>query len=331
MRTLAAVLVLGLVLIPAGAGAVDLPSAFELWLADVLEEARERGFAETLLDRTLRGLRPLPGVLDADRAQPETKLSFDEYVRRRVTSDAARRGSERARAHAGVLARVQQTYGVPAGVVVAIWGLESQFGDRTGEVSVFRALATLAWEGRRAALFRSQLYDALTIADREDLDVASMTGSWAGAMGQPQFMPSSYLTYAVDFDADGRRDIWTSHADTFASIANYLRANGWRGDWGREVRVTPPVLKRVAAHGGTRASGCSAMREMTAARPLAEWGRLGVRRADGGPLPTRGPAARFVRAGARAFLVHESYDALLRYNCAHAYALSVALLADRIR
>ena len=315
---------------PAPVAPVDLPSAFEQWLADLVDEARERGFTDGLLGHTLRGVRPLLAVLDADRAQAEVKLSFDEYVRRRVTAEAAQRGRELARIHGDLLARVRGAYGVPPSLIVAIWGLESQFGERMGEVPVFRALATLAWEGRRGAMFRAQLYDALTIVDRGDIDAASMTGSWAGAMGHPQFMPSSYLAYAVDFDGDGRRDIWTSHADTFASIANYLRANGWRGaDWGREVRLPAGAAQKI--RDGPRPSGCAAMRNMSAARSVTDWKRLGVTRADGGALPATGTPVRLVRAGARAFLAHESYDALLRYNCAHHYALSVALLADRIR
>ena len=323
-------LVLGIAALVTPVAAIDLPSAFEQWLDELLIEARDRGYPDTLLGDTLRGLRPLLGVLESDRTQAEVKLSFDEYLRRRVTPDAVQRGRELARTHRDVLARVRATYGVPPNVIVAIWGLESQFGDRMGDVPVFRALATLAWEGRRSALFRSQLYDALTIAERGDIDAARMTGSWAGAMGQPQFMPSSYLTYAVDFDGDGRRDIWASHADTLASIANYLKANGWRGaDWGREVRLSAAVAARVAD--GGRETGCPAMRNMSAAMAVSAWNRLGIRRPDGSTLPATSTPARLVRAGTRAFLVYESYDALLRYNCAHHYALSVALLADRIR
>jgi membrane-bound lytic murein transglycosylase B len=151
-------------------------------------------------------------------------------------------------------------------------------------------------------------------------------------MGQPQFMPSSYLSYAVDFDGDGRRDIWTSPADTFASIANYLARHGWRGEapWGHEVQVSAAAAKRAERSLGARESGCRAMREMLGPAPLAEWHRLGVRRAGGGKLPAGSQKAALVRVGNRRFLVHGNYDALLRYNCAHYYALSVALLADRI-
>jgi membrane-bound lytic murein transglycosylase B len=324
---------------PGGAAGSDAPRqgpatspAFEQWLADLLAEARGRGFSDELLAKTLGGVLPLASVLENDRAQPEVRLTFEEYIRRRVTADAIRRGREALAAHRELLRRVTDAYGVPPEIIVAIWGLESRFGTRTGETPVFAALATLAWDGRRGEFFRAQLYDALTIVDRGYIEPSSMKGSWAGAMGQPQFMPSSYLAYAVDFDGDGRRDLWGSDADTFASIANYLKSHGWRGEgWGREVRATPAALAQIAEGAGTRASGCRAMREMTAARSAAEWGRAGLRRLDGSELSASETPARLVRAGERAFLVHDNYDALLRYNCAHLYALSVVLLADQIR
>jgi membrane-bound lytic murein transglycosylase B len=174
-------------------------------------------------------------AIASDRRQPERTLSFEEYVRRRVTLWVVRRGRELAHQHRDVLARVRDAYGVPLEIIIAILGIESRFGQYSGEIPVFQALATLAWHPRRAGFFRAQLYDALTMVDRAHIDVASMKGSRAGAMGQPQFMPSSYLAYAVDFDGDGRRDIWTSDADTSAPIVNYLKGHGWRADeaWGR--------------------------------------------------------------------------------------------------
>jgi len=327
------------ILVPVGAGCQDFPQdqstaykPFELWLADLLVEARGRGYRDELLAETLGGVQPLPRVLENDRAQPEATVTFDEYVRRRVTPDVVRRGREHLVTHRELLRSVHEAYGVPPNVLVAIVGLESRFGQVTGEIPVFAALATLAWGGRRGAQFRSQLYDALTIADRGDIDASSMKGSWAGAMGRPQFMPSSYLAYAVDFDGDGRRDIWTSDADTFASIANYLTGHGWRGDdWGGEVRAAPAAVKRIGESVGSRTSGCRAMRDMTAALSLDEWRRRGLRRADGKALPSTPSDARLVRAGTRQFLVNQNYDALLNYNCSHHYALTVLLLADRIR
>jgi membrane-bound lytic murein transglycosylase B len=308
------------------------PPPFDAWLADFLAEARSRGYSDELLAGTLGGLTPLVRVIESDRRQPEVTLSFDEYLRRSVTPDVVRRGRELAAEHRELLARVHHVYGVPPRFILAIWGLETRFGQHTGDVPVVQALATLAWEGRRGALFRAQLYDALTMVARRHIDAPSMKGSWAGAMGQPQFMPSSYLVYAVDFDGDGRRDIWTSHADTFASIANYLVGHGWFPDqpWGREVRVTSAVAERIAQTIGTRSAGCGAMRNMIGPAPLADWRRLGVRRADGRHLPAGALDAALFRTGQRHFLVHGNYEALLHYNCAHRYALAVAILADRL-
>jgi membrane-bound lytic murein transglycosylase B len=253
-------------------------------------------------------------VIASDRRQVERTQSFEAYLRHRVTPWVVRRGRELAAEHRELLAQIREQYGVPPEIVVAIWGFETGYGQHGGTVPVFQALATLAWDPRRARLFRAQLYDALTMVDRGHIDAPSMLGSWAGAMGQPQFMPSSYLAYAVDFDSDGRRDIWTSPADTLASIANYLRGHGWRADepWGREVLVPKRVSVRA------RRAGCRAMREMTASLRMALWRRLGVR-ALGGDA-SAAPDASLVRAGKRRFLVHANYDALLHYNCAHHYA-----------
>jgi membrane-bound lytic murein transglycosylase B len=316
----------------ASAAAAQTPATpFDEWLDEFRVEARGRGYSEELLGQTLVGLTPLERVIASDRRQPERTLAFEEYLRRRVTPGVVRQGRELVDQHRDLLARVRDAYGVPPPVIVAILGIESRFGRYAGETPIFQALATLAWEPRRARFFRGQLYDALTMVDRGYIDAASMKGSWAGAMGQPQFMPSSYLAYAVDFDGDGRRDIWTSEADTFASIANYLKGHGWDADepWGREVRVTKAAAKRLATL-RSRDSGCSAMRAMTRPARLAEWQRLGVRRLDGGALPRGDGDAALLRAGWRRFLVHGNYDALLRYNCSNYYALTVAILADRI-
>jgi membrane-bound lytic murein transglycosylase B len=331
-RSAGPLLALALLCAIAAVAAAQTPPPFDAWLADFLAEARSRGYSEELLAETLGGLTPLVRVIESDRRQPEVRLSFDEYLRRSVTPDVVRRGRELAAEHRELLARVHHVYGVPPRVILAIWGIETKFGQYSGDVPVVQALATLAWEGRRGPFFRAQLYDALTMVARRHIDAPSMKGSWAGAMGQPQFMPSSYLTYAVDFDGDGRRDIWTSHADTFASIANYLVGHGWYPDepWGREVRVTSAVAERVARAVGTRDSGCAAMRNMSNAAPLVDWRRLGVRLADGRNLPAGALGAALVQAGRRHFLVHGNYEALLYYNCAHRYALAVAILADRI-
>jgi membrane-bound lytic murein transglycosylase B len=231
------------------------------------------------------------------------------------------------------LAGVEKEFQVQRRVLLAIWGLETRYGRLTGNTPVFQALATLAWEPRRASFFRGELFDALTMVQRGYIEAASMTGSWAGAMGQPQFMPSSYLQHAVDFDGDGRRDIWRSTGDALASMANYLKAAGWNGQqtWGREVRLTPAARASIEQSIPKRTEGCYARRNMTERRPLAEWQRIGVRLVNGAALPGADLEAGLVDVGERTFLVYPNYDAILAYNCAHYYALTVALLSERLR
>ena len=313
--------------------AVEAPQPFDEWLEDLVEEARDRGYSEELVAETLEGLEPLPRVIQADRSQAELTPGFARYLSTRITPTVVRRGRERSRTYRTLLSRIEERFEVQRRFVVAIWGLETRYGRVTGSTPVFRALATLAWEPRRADFFRSELFDALTMVQRGHIDARSMTGSWAGAMGQTQFMPSSYLEYAVDFDDDGRRDIWKSTPDALASIASYLKGHDWNDEetWGREVRITPAVLERVRATIPNREEGCYAVRNMTERRPLEEWQALGVRRADGSALPMADIDAGLVDVGDRKFLVYPNYDAILGYNCAHYYALTVALLAERLR
>ena len=311
----------------------DAPAPFDEWLQGLISEAQDRGYNASLIKETLAGLQPLQRVISNDRSQAELVVGFERYYRNRITPQFVRRGRELARQHRRLLGRVEHAYDVQRRFVLAIWGIETRYGRVTGTTPVFQALATLAWEPRRSGFFRGELFDALTMVSRGHIDAASMTGSWAGAMGQPQFMPSSYLKFAEDFDRDGRRDIWRSTADALASIANYLKTWGWNDEltWGREVRITPEVRARIDQETTRRSDGCYAMRNMTERIPLAEWQRLGVRRPNGAALPTSDVTAGLIDTDTRSFLVYENYDAILRYNCAHYYALTVALLADQIR
>lgn len=307
--------------------------SFEAWLEGARREALDRGIAEATVARAFDGLEPLPVVVDRDRSQAETVLSIDEYVRRRLTPKFVKTANEQAVAARATLKQVSDRYGVPPRFLVAVWGMESNFGRFSGVRPVVQALATLAWEGRRGAFFTSELMDALRIVDRGDIELPVMKGSWAGAMGQTQFMPSSYLKHAEDFDGDGRRDIWRSTPDVLASIANYLKAYGWKpGEtWGREVRLPAGTADAIVETVGLRTEGCRAEREMTVRQPLARWRQLGVRSLDGKALPSVDREAALLRAGRKAYLVYGNYEALLGYNCAHAYALAVSQLADRIR
>ncbi len=309
----------------------DERARFAAFLEALKSEAAARGISDAVAARALDGLEPLPVVVARDRDQAEAVQSIDTYVRRRLTVATVRKAQRMFLQHRDVLEKIGATYGVQPKYLVAVWGLESNFGAFTGVRPTVQALATLAFDGRRGELFKNELFDALRIVERGHADLDALKGSWAGAMGQPQFMPSSYLKYAEDFDGDGRRDIWRSHADVFASIANYLKAYGWDGEatWGRQVRVPGPVQETMT-RAGSRGEGCRAERALTGRRFLAEWQAMGVRAADGGPLPAVERLASLLDAGDRQFLVYGNYEAILGYNCANAYALSVAMLGDRL-
>ena len=311
----------------------DARPSFTEWLAGVRAEALARGISQQTVDAALTDIdEPLPVVIERDRAQAEVVQSFEHYLARHVTAKAIRTGRERLTEHRALLDEVGRDYGVPAGILLGIWAMESNYGRFSGVRPTIAALATLAWDPRRSAFFRGELFDALEIIDRGDADLEQLKGSWAGAMGQVQFMPSSYLDYAEDFDGDGRRDIWSTPADVFASIANYLLGHGWRtGEtWGREVKVSREVEKKVRADVARRNASCQATRDMTVPLPLSQWETLGVRLTNGRPLPKSDLEASLVSGSTRHFLVYRNYDALLDYNCAHSYALSVGLLSDSI-
>jgi membrane-bound lytic murein transglycosylase B len=307
-------------------------TSFADFLVAVRAEARQKGISEATLDHALTGLEPEPVVIARDRAQPELTQSLDEYVAQRLTPKTLSTAQAMAVTHRELLGKIEETYGIPKPLMVAIWGLESNFGKFTGTYSTIHALATLAYDGRRA-LFRRELFDALTIVDRGQAVPGDLRGSWAGAMGQPQFMPSSFLQHAVDFDGDGKIDIWTSESDVFGSMASFLKSSGWTAGerWGREVVITKKAMAAIDRSVAMRTAGCRATREMTVTRPLAEWQRLGARLPKGAALPASSIKASLVRGKKRAFLVYANYEAILGYNCSNSYAVSVGLLADQIK
>jgi membrane-bound lytic murein transglycosylase B len=306
--------------------------AFGDWLVALRKEALAQGISERTVSAALGSVEPLPVVIERDRSQAERVLAVDVYLKRRLDRKLVRTAREMARRHATLLRKVSSRYGVPPGVLVAIWGLESNFGRFSGVRPTVAALATLAYDNRRAALFRDELFSALRILDREDVAVDRMKGSWAGAMGQPQFMPSSYLKYAQDFDGDGRADIWASQPDVFASIANFLKEQGWKAGapWGRRVKLPAATVAKLERSAPLRGEGCEAVRQMTRQLPWSEWRAMGVKLDGRQKAPSPKTPASLVRAGSLNFLVFDNYSALLQYNCAHAYALSVALLSERV-
>jgi len=314
--------------------AADQPQQpFSEWLAALRQDAIARGITANTVEAVLANVEPLAVVVERDRTQAELTFTFDQYVKRRLTTTFVATGRKMALEHAALLRQITAKYGVGGTTLVAVWGMESNYGRFSGTWPTIAALVTLAYDPHRPSLFRNELFAALEMLDRQEVRLDTLKGSWAGAMGQPQFMPSSYLRYAVDFDGDSRRDIWTSTGDVFASIANFLKEHGWTEGlrWGREVRVDDGAATRLAGAIPLRVTGsCQAIRQMTESRPIGEWRTLGVTQLDGKPLPGRTLDASLVRVDARTFLVYGNYEALLGYNCAHAYALSVGLLADRL-
>ena len=297
------------------------PDGFQNFLNGLRAEARRAGISPATLDHALAGVQPNQKVLDRASHPPEFTMTWAQYRAMLITDQRIANGRAAYAQNRALLQRVRERFGVEPGVITGIWGLESSFGTGMGDYRVVEALATLAWEGRRTSFFRSELIAALRILDHGDVSPAHMLGSYAGAMGQPQFMPSSYLRYAVDFEGHGRRDIWTSKPDVLGSIANYLAQSGWRSgeSWGQPVAL-PGGFDRIATGRDER-------------RPLAEWTRLGVRPVDGRPLPRGDTLAAVVQPdgpGGEAFLVYSNFAAIRRYNPSDYYALVVGLLGDAI-
>lgn len=295
-------------------------AAFARWVADFSITARAAGITEATLQHAFANVRLVPGVIRADQAQPELTRTLWAYLDSAVSAQRLARGSAKKHQLSTDIANAIAPYGVPLDTLVAIWGMESNYGSFMGDIPTIDALATLGFEGRREAWAREQLIAALRILQNGDIARADMIGSWAGAMGQTQFLPSNYLAYAVDADGDGRRDIWASLPDVMASTAHFLARAGWqRGQpWGLEVRL-PSGFDYARADADLQ-------------QPASAWAAEGVQSMDGAPLPELPDSALLLPAGARgpAFLVGANFRTILRYNNATSYALGVSLLAQRL-
>ena len=314
-------------------------AAFQLWLAGVRTEALQRGISEATLDSVLGDIRLIVRVITQDRNQPEIKQPYAHYLKSRVSEWRKTKGAEMVKEHGDSLAAVGQRHGVQGRFVAAIWGIETNYGTVPLSYSVFDTLATLAYDKRRGARFRRELFAALEILDKGFSTIEKMKGSWAGAMGQPQFMPENYLRYAVDFDGDGKRDIWDSKVDVFASIANYLKSYGWKDDqtWGRKVSLPDggeKSLVAVQADGLVPDNTCKKFKTMGAWRSLQDWQALGVTRLNGTDLPSRDiPAALIIgdKGDGQGYLVYRNFCSIMLYNPSFKYALAVGLLSDVIK
>lgn len=305
----------------AGGPADAAPPSFQDFLADVSDEAQRQGVSSAVLRRAFASIQPNSKVLELDRKQPEFTLTWDQYRDGRISQQRVDRGRQVFADNRALLDAIAGRFRVNPRVIIAIWGLETNYGGFTGNFNVVEALATLAWEGRRAEFFRKELLAALRILEKGDVTPERMRGSYAGAMGHPQFMPTSFEQLAVDFDGDGRRDIWSNRADALASIANYLARRGWREDepWGREVTLPEGFDPSLAGRDNRK--------------PLREWAGFGVAAVDGAALPPLDMDAAILLpggAGGQAFAVHGNFDVIRRYNPSDSYALVIGLLSDRV-
>ena len=296
--------------------------SFDQWIATYQRQAAARGISQATLQQAFAGVSLNQRVLELDQRQPEFTRPIWEYLDNAISDRRIANGRQLLVQYGDLLREVGQRFGVDPQYIVAIWGLESDYGRAYGDFNVIEVLATLAYQGRRQDFGREQLFAALKILDKGDIAPSRMLGSWAGAMGHTQFIPTTYLDYAVDYDNDGKRDLWNSLSDVFASTANYLAAVGrWQmgESWGFEVRLPADFNWDLS--------------DPTVRKPLSEWQLYGIRRIDGGDLPKSADlAAVLAPAGHRgpAFLIMDNFRAILRYNNATSYALAVGQLADRI-
>ena len=319
-------LIAGIFTLPIGIATVPTRArsdvaAFQAWLAEFRAEAVADGISPATLDAAFFNVfGPIERVIELDRSQPESRLTLNEYLTKVVSIQRVEKGRALLAEHRALLDSIGARFGVQPRFIVALWGIETDYGRVTGGYSVIGSLATLAYEGRRADFFRGELLQALWIVQEGHIDPYNMTGSWAGAMGQSQFMPSSFNAYAFDYDGDGRRDIWGTLPDVFASIANYLASFNWRGDqtWGREVRAPSGLDPSLLS--------------LDVSRTLQEWQTLGVRNLDGSALPDRPLSASLIYPGdgPRSFIVYDNFKTILKWNRSSYFGVAVGQLADGI-
>ncbi|MEL7308873.1 MAG: lytic murein transglycosylase [Pseudomonadota bacterium] len=308
---------------------------FDVYVAALKKEAIEKGYDQALIDQAFATAKFKKKVISADKNQPEVKETLETYLPKRVPQWKIDRARKLYKEHQDVLEKVAKEYGVQARFIVALWGLESNFGKIQGGHSVIASLVTLAFDGRRETMYKNQLWAALDILKEGHITLDKFKGSWAGAMGQTQFMPTSFNAYAVDYNGDGRKDIWTTEEDAFASIANYLKQEGWNDDltWGRQVKLpegfdNANILKR-----GTKTRSQWLEYWKNSERSLADWQALGVRKMDGSDLPNVDITAAMVMpddTNGRMYLAYDNYKALMHWNRSYYFATSVGYLSDRI-
>ncbi len=315
-------LLFAMITIPAQPSFANSSLSYEEWLSEFKKSALKQGISADTLERAFKGVTPQPRVVSLDRKQPETIQTLEDYISARVTSSRIKLGRKLYKENQALLQKIEDKYKVQGRFIIAFWGMETNYGRYTGGHYVIEALTTLAYDGRRSRFFRKQLLDALTILEQGHVTVEKMTGSWAGAMGQTQFMPSTFRAYATDGDGDGKINLWESKADAFSSAANYLSSIGWKNDqtWGREVTLPKHFDRRYIKN--------------KTLKTLQRWQEIGVRKRSGQDLPKRNLKARVIQPdgkNGRAFIVYPAnYNAILNWNRSHKFAIAIGTLADAI-
>ena len=308
---------------------------FQDYLSNLKQEAIAKGYEAKLIDDAFATATYKEKVISADKNQPEVKETLETYLPKRVPQWKIDRARKLYAENKDVLEQVAKEFGVQARFIVALWGLESNFGAIQGGHNVISSLVTLAFDGRREALYKRQLWAALDILKSGHITLDKFKGSWAGAMGQTQFMPTSFNAYAVDYNDDGRKDIWTTKEDAFASIANYLKQEGWNDSltWGRQVQLPENFDSKYVLVRGTKTRKQWLEYWNDSERSLADWQALGVRKADGSDLPNVGVRAALVMPddiNGRMYLAYDNYKVFMHWNRSYYFATSVGYLSDRI-
>ncbi|MEI8640326.1 lytic murein transglycosylase [Pseudoalteromonas sp. Hal099] len=308
---------------------------FQTYLSDLKQEAIAKGYDSKLIDDAFATASYKEKVVSADKNQPEVKETLETYLPKRVPQWKIDRARKLYAENKDVLEQVAKEFGVQARFIVALWGLESNFGTIQGGHNVISSLVTLAFDGRREALYKRQLWAALDILKSGHITLDKFKGSWAGAMGQTQFMPTSFNAYAVDYNNDGRKDIWTTKEDAFASIANYLKQEGWNDSltWGRQVKLPENFDSKYVLKRGTKTRKQWLEYWNDSERSLADWQALGVRKADGSDLPNVDVRAALVMPddiNGRMYLAYDNYKVFMHWNRSYYFATSVGYLSDRI-
>ena len=308
---------------------------FQTYLTNLKQEAIAKGYGAKLIDDAFATATYKEKVVSADKNQPEVKETLETYLPKRVPQWKIDRARKLYAENKDVLERVAKEFGVQARFIVALWGLESNFGTIQGGHNVISSLVTLAFDGRREALYKRQLWAALDILKSGHITLDKFKGSWAGAMGQTQFMPTSFNAYAIDYNNDGRKDIWTTKEDAFASIANYLKQEGWNDSltWGRQVQLPENFDSKYVLVRGTKTRKQWLEYWNDSERSLADWQALGVRKADGSDLPNVDVRAALVMPddiNGRMYLAYDNYKVFMHWNRSYYFATSVGYLSDRI-